>query len=94
MRTGEAAKGGPGRAMGVPLFTPPWIMVKLEIYGQGSIKEFAKKMEEIAEDARNEAMRSINGLSKLLNLLMLLTVGVVIGATVVTMYSITGSLKG
>lgn len=92
MRTGEAAKG-PGRAMGVPLFTP-WIMVKLEIYGQGSIKEFAKKMEEIAEDARNEAMRSINGLSKLLNLLMLLTVGVVIGATVVTMYSITGSLKG
>ena len=92
LRLGEAAKG-PGRAMNVPLFTP-WVMVKLEIYGQGSITEFAQKMEEIANDARQEAMNSISGLSKLLNLIMLLVVGLVIGATVVTMYSITGSLRG
>lgn len=91
MRSGAASKS-PGRAMAVPLFTP-WIVVKLDIYGQGSITDFAKHMELIASDARQEAMGSINTISRLLNIIMLIAVGVMIGATVITMYTITGSMK-
>jgi type II secretory pathway component PulF len=91
-RSGSGA-GGPGAIIGSKLFTP-WIMVKLRIYGEGSIKDFADKMLDIAEDARVEAIEAILGGAKLVNLLVLLLLGSVIGYTAITMYSIVGTLQG
>lgn len=90
-RTGAAA-GGPGAIVGSKLFTP-WIMVKLRIYGEGSVKDFAHKMLDIATDARQEAVGSILGSAKLVNILVLVLLGAVIGYTAVTMYSIIGTLQ-
>lgn len=91
-RTGGGA-GGPGAIVGSKLFTP-WIMVKLRIYGEGSVKDFANKMLDIAADARNDAIASILGGAKLINLFVLLLLGSVIGYTAITMYSIVGTLQG
>ena len=91
-RTGGGA-GGPGAIIGSRLFTP-WIMVKLRIYGEGSVKDFSNKMLDIATDAREDAIDSILGGAKLINLLVLLLLGSVIGYTAITMYAIVGSLQG
>lgn len=91
IRAGLAAKG-PGKAIASKLFTP-WIVVKLELYSRGDAGAFAEKMADIAKDARTEAMKTITGFSKLLGTIMLFLVGGVIGFTVITMYSITGSMQ-
>ncbi|KXS55094.1 MAG: type II secretion system protein [Marinobacter sp. T13-3] len=91
IRLGRASKG-PGRAIASKLFTP-WIVVKLELYSRGDAGEFAQKMADIAADARQNAIKTIMGFSKLLGTLMLLIVAGVIGFTVITMYSITASLQ-
>lgn len=91
IRAGLAARG-PGKALASRLFTP-WIVVKLELYSRGDTGAFASKMAEIAADARAEAMKTITSFSKLLGTMMLLIVATVIGFTVITMYSITGSMQ-
>lgn len=91
IRAGLAARG-PGKAIASKLFTP-WIIVKLELYSRGNADAFAEKMGEIAQDARADAMKTITGFSKLLGTAMLLLVAGVIGFTVITMYSITGSMQ-
>lgn len=91
IRAGLAAKG-PGRAIASKLFTA-WIVVKLELYSRGDAGAFAEKMADIAKDARVDAMKTITGFSKLLGTIMLFLVGGVIGFTVITMYSITGSMQ-
>ncbi|WP_273208958.1 secretion system protein [Marinobacter subterrani] len=91
IRVGLAAKG-PGKALASKLFTP-WIIVKLELYSRGDANMFAHKMAEIAEDAQANAMSTIQGFSKLIGTFMLIIVASIIGFTVITMYSITGSLQ-
>ena len=90
-RAGLASQG-PGKAIGSALFTP-WVMVKLDVYSRGDAESFANTMAEIAVDARKEAVASINGFSKLLNILIMLVAAGIIGFTIITMYGITGSLQ-
>jgi type II secretory pathway component PulF len=91
IRIGLAATG-PGKALASKLFTP-WIIVKLELYSRGNAEHFAVKMAEIADDAQQNAIKSISGISKLVGTAMLAVAAVVIGFTVITMYSITGSMQ-
>lgn len=91
IRLGLAAQG-PGKAISSNLFTA-WVVVKLELYSRGDADAFAHKMAEIAKDAREDAVKTIMGFSKILGTGMLLVVAGVIGFTVITMYSITGSLQ-
>lgn len=91
-RAGLASQG-PGKAIGSPLFSP-WVMVKLDIYSRGSSEAFAETMGDIANDARDEAVATIGGLSKLINTLIMIIAAGIIGFTIITMYGITGSLQG
>lgn len=91
IRIGLAAKG-PGKALASKLFTP-WIIVKLELYSRGEAEQFAMKMGEIADDAQQNAINTINGFSKVLGTTMLAIAAIIIGFTVLTMYSIVGSLQ-
>ncbi|EAZ98154.1 hypothetical protein [Marinobacter sp. ELB17] len=91
IRVGLAAKG-PGKALASKLFTP-WIIVKLEIYSRGEADQFAHKMTEIADDAQQNAVKTMLGFSKLIGNVMLIVAATVIGFTVTTMYSITGSIQ-
>jgi len=89
-RSGAAA-GGPGRALAVGLFTP-WTLIELEIYGKGRVSDFAERMVVIADNARDDAKQAVNGLSKLINLMMMGAGGFVIAYSVITMYGITSQL--
>lgn len=89
-RSGAAA-GGPGKALAVGLFTP-WTLVELEIYGKGRVSDFAERMVVIADNAREDAKSAVNGLSKLINMLMMGAGGFVIAYSVITMYGITSTL--
>lgn len=91
IRIGLAAKG-PGKAIASNLFTP-WIVVKLELYSRGNADQFSHKMTEIADDAQENAIKTINGFSKLIGTTMLAVAAAIIGFTVITMYSITGSMQ-
>lgn len=90
-RAGLASQG-PGKAIGSALFSP-WVMVKLDIYSRGDAESFAETMSEIAVDAREEAVATINSLSKLMNISIMIIAAGVIGFTIITMYGITGSLQ-
>jgi type II secretory pathway component PulF len=92
IRIGLAAKG-PGKAIGSKLFSPP-VMVKLEIYGEGEIGQFATKLNDIADTAREEAMGTINRAAKITSFVLMSSAAGVIGFTVLMMFSITGSMTG
>ena len=90
-RTGVMTRG-PGAVIGDKIFTP-WVMVKLEVFGDGDLESFTDRMIIISDEARENALNSVGGLSKLLNMVMLLTAGITVGFAVVTMYSIIGEVQ-
>lgn len=90
-RTGAVTRG-PGAVIGDRIFIP-WVMVKLEVFGDGDLESFTERMISIADEARANALDSVGGLSKLLNVTMLITAGVTVGFAIVTMYSILGEIQ-
>lgn len=90
-RTGAVTRG-PGAVIGDKIFTP-WVMVKLEVFGDGDLESFTERMVLIADEARESALESVGGLSKILNIVMLLTAGITVGFAIVTMYSIIGDVQ-
>ena len=92
IRLGLSAKG-PGRALGSRLFSPD-VMVKLEVFGEGKSAQFAGKLEDIAAQARQEAMNTISRVAKITSMLLMFTVAGVIGFTVLMMFSLIGSMGG
>jgi len=92
IRLGLSAKG-PGRALGSRLFSPD-VMVKLEVFGEGKSAQFAGKLEDIAAQARQEAMNTISRVAKITSILLMFTAAGVIGFTVLMMFSLIGSMGG
>ena len=90
-RTGAVTRG-PGAVIGDKLFTP-WVMVKLEVFGDGDLESFTDRMAAISDEARENALNSVGGLTKLLNISMLIMAGFTVGFAVVTMYSIIGEVS-
>jgi len=90
-RTGAVTRG-PGAVIGDRIFIP-WVMVKLEVFGDGDLESFTERMIAISDEARANALKSVGGLSKLLNTTMLITAGLTVGFAIVTMYSILGEIQ-
>ena len=91
MKSGLASEGA-GKAIASKLFTP-WIMVKLDIYSRGTTEEFTRHMDEIAEDAQNEAVESLQKLSRALNILCLAVIAGTVMVTVITLFGVIGSIR-
>jgi len=91
MKSGLASEG-PGKAIACNLFSP-WVMVKLDVYSRGTTEEFTDSMREIADDAQAEALASLDGIARGINLILLIAISLSVAFTVVTMFGIVGEIQ-
>lgn len=91
IRSGRSS-AGPGAALQINLFDL-WTQIQLEIYGRGSLADFTANIEGIAEQARTKAQKTVGRISMAMNIAMMMTAGGIIISALITIYSITETLR-